>query len=66
MGDRRPTDSGGVDQHYKMCKKITSNESSKQIFLYFTMSTGMTSERKKRRITTGLPSNEGFMFIVYE
>jgi hypothetical protein len=39
MGYRRPKDSGGADHHYKMCKKIMSKETSKQIFLYLTMTT---------------------------
>jgi hypothetical protein len=65
MGDRRPKDSGGANHHYKTCKKIMSKEISKQIFLYLTTTTRMTCE-SKRRITTGLPAGEGFMFIVCE
>jgi hypothetical protein len=60
MVDRRPKDNGGANHHYKTCKKITSKETSKQIFLYLTMS------KEKRRITTGLPPGEGFTFIVFE
>jgi hypothetical protein len=44
MGDRRPKDSGGANHHYKMCKEITSKETSKQIFLYSMMTTCMTHE----------------------
>jgi hypothetical protein len=42
-----------------------SKETSKQIFLYLTMTTRMTCGRKKR-ITIGLPPGEGFTFIVRE
>jgi hypothetical protein len=48
MGDRRPKDSGGANHHYKTCKKIMTKETSKQIFLYLTMTTRMTRERKKK------------------
>jgi hypothetical protein len=47
-GDGRPTDSGGANHHYKMCKEITSKETSKQIFLYSMMTTQMTCESLKR------------------
>jgi hypothetical protein len=48
MGDRRPKDSGGVNHHYKICKKIMSKQTSKQIFFYLMMTTQMTCERKKK------------------
>jgi hypothetical protein len=47
-GDRRQKDSGGVNHHYKMCKKIMCKETRKQFFLYLTRTTQMTCKRKKK------------------
>jgi hypothetical protein len=47
-GDRRPKDSGGVNHHYKTCKKIGSKETSNQIFLYLMTTARMTGKRKKK------------------
>jgi hypothetical protein len=69
MGDIRPKDSGGVNHHYKMCKEITSEETSKQIFLYSHQNDDYSNDLRKEKgngITTGLPPGKSFTLIVHK